>query len=75
MADTVIALPKAGSSGGDSVPIKAIDLGDGTYAIAVSNGTTSAVSVAFPAIGSAGAVVTMATVLLDDGTYALKTQA
>lgn len=36
MADTLIAFPQAGVSGGQVVPIKAKDNGDGSYSIAVN---------------------------------------
>lgn len=76
MADTVIALPKYGSSSGDVVPIRAVSNGDNpeTFSIRTSTGTASSIKVAFPQAGVAGGqVVPMATVDLLDGTYALKT--
>lgn len=73
MADTIIALPRAGVNNGASLPIKAVDLGDGTYAIAANNGTASGLLVAFPSVGGAGTSLPFDTVALGDGTYALKT--
>lgn len=74
MADTLIALPRYGVSSGEAIPIAAVDLGDGTFALGVSNGTSSASSVAFPAVGGAGASVPFGAVLVSTGIYALKTQ-
>lgn len=73
MADTLIALPRYGVSSGESLAISAVDLGDGTYALATSNGPAGA-SVAFPAVGSAGAAVPIGAVVVSTGIYALKTQ-
>lgn len=72
MADTVIAMPQYGKSGGQVVSILAHDNGDGTYALGVSTGTASAITVAFPAIGSAGASIPIATVDMGGGIYSLK---
>jgi len=73
MADTLIALPRYGVSSGEAIPIAAVDLGDGTFALAVSNGPSGA-SVAFPAVGSAGASVPFGAVIVSTGIYALQTQ-
>lgn len=66
MADTIIAMRKYGAYGSGidaTVPIKAVDLGDSTFAIAASTGTASAIYVAFPdANRSDGTMVKMATV-------------
>lgn len=72
MADALIAFPQSGSGSGAVVPIRAVELGDGTYAIAANTGTASGVLVSFPAVGSAGAGIVMDTVLLAGGNYALK---
>lgn len=71
MPDEIIALPKYGSSSGEAVPIKAVDNGDGTYALSVSEGTISAIRVAMPQSGGSEAIP-MATVDNLDGTYSLR---
>ncbi len=72
MADAIIAFPQYGVSGGQTVPIKAVDTGSG-YALSTSTGTASGILVAMPVYGqSGGQVVPVATVDNGDGTYALK---
>lgn len=43
MANTIVALPLSGSNSGATVPIRAVDNGDGTYSLATA-GTSEAVT-------------------------------
>lgn len=45
MADTVVAFPLYGGYGGQTVPVKAVDNGGGTYSLAVSSSGTAVTSV------------------------------
>lgn len=45
MANTTVAFPLYGSSGGQVVPVRAVDNGDGTYSLSVLGATSGVISV------------------------------
>jgi hypothetical protein len=71
MPDQIIAFPRAG---GGIVPIKAVDLSDGTYSLGTSTGSATGVCILFPVAGSqSGQQLAVNTVeSADPGIYLIK---
>lgn len=69
--DAIISFPR---TNGGMVPVKAVDLGDGTYSLGTSTGTASGVCIFFPVAGSeSGQQLAVNTVeSADPGIYLIK---
>lgn len=72
MADTLIAFPQCGKSGGQTIPIKAVDQLDGTFAIktATASGGAGDKTICFSSAAIQGCVPIRAADNLD-GSFSL----
>lgn len=53
MADKLVAFPQSGTSGGQTVPILAVDNGDGTYSLSIAQSGTGTDAVNLTKVGGA----------------------